>query len=81
MPSESTCMLQQNNDQPIPVDQGPFLDMIQVPFWSGTGPFPSVTLKIDFRGMDVGDLVFRCHILGHGENGLMPINCALSRSS
>ena len=48
---------QQNNDQPIPVDQGPFLDIIHVPFWNGTGPFASDTLRMDFRGMDVGDSV------------------------
>jgi FtsP/CotA-like multicopper oxidase with cupredoxin domain len=34
-------VLEQNNQAPIALDQGQFLDMIQVPFWSGTGPFPS----------------------------------------
>jgi FtsP/CotA-like multicopper oxidase with cupredoxin domain len=47
--------------------------MIQVPFWSGTGPYPSVTVRMDFRGPDIGDFVYHCHILGHEDNGMMAI--------
>jgi FtsP/CotA-like multicopper oxidase with cupredoxin domain len=36
-------------------------------------PFPSVTLRIDFRGHDIGDFVFHCHILGHEDLGMMNI--------
>jgi hypothetical protein len=49
--------------------------MIQVPYWDGNPahPFPSVTVRIDFRGPDVGDFVFHCHILGHEDLGMMNI--------
>ena len=50
-----------------------FRDTIQVPYWSGSGPYPSVTVRMDFRGMVVGDYVYHCHILGHEDNGMMAI--------
>ncbi len=53
------------------VDSGQYLDTIQVPYWSGTGPYPSVKLRMDFRGPDVGDFVYHCHILGHEDSGMM----------
>jgi FtsP/CotA-like multicopper oxidase with cupredoxin domain len=74
-------VLAQNNEAPIPVDQGQYLDMLQVPFWSGTGPYPSVTVRMDFRGMDVGDFVYHCHILGHEDAGMMAIIRVLPPSS
>lgn len=58
---------------PVPPDQRQMLDMIEVPYWSGSGPYPSVTLRLDFRGSDVGDFVYHCHILGHEDNGMMAI--------
>lgn len=57
----------------IPVSNGQFLDTIQIPYWSGTGPYPSVTLRMDFRGPDIGDFVYHCHILGHEDGGMMAI--------
>ncbi len=36
-------------------------------------PYPSVTALMDFRGPDVGDFVFHCHILGHEDRGMMAI--------
>jgi hypothetical protein len=49
--------------------------MIQVPYWdqNPNHPYPSVTLRIDFRGNDVGTFVFHCHILGHEDLGMMNI--------
>jgi FtsP/CotA-like multicopper oxidase with cupredoxin domain len=47
--------------------------MVDVPFWKGKGPFPSVTVRMDFRGPDVGDFVYHCHILEHEDNGMMAI--------
>jgi hypothetical protein len=49
--------------------------MIEVPNWDGNTahPFPSVTLRIDFRGNDIGTFVFHCHILGHEDLGMMNI--------
>ena len=55
-----------------PVD-GQYRDMIDVPYWSGKGPYPSVTLRMDFRGPDIGDFVYHCHILGHEDGGMMAI--------
>lgn len=57
----------------IPVPNGQFLDTIQVPYWSGSGPYPSVKVRMDFRGETVGDFVYHCHILGHEDSGMMAI--------
>jgi FtsP/CotA-like multicopper oxidase with cupredoxin domain len=64
-----------NNDQQAPGITGQYLDMVEVPNWDGiTGhPFPSVTIRLDFRGHDVGDFVFHCHILNHEDLGMMNI--------
>jgi FtsP/CotA-like multicopper oxidase with cupredoxin domain len=63
-------LLKQNGD---PVKNGQYLDIIQVPYWSGSGPYPSVTVRMDFRGPLIGDFVYHCHILGHEDNGMMAI--------
>ena len=63
-------LLEQNG---VAVNNGQFLDMIQVPYWSGTGPYPSVKVRMDFRGPLVGDFVYHCHILGHEDSGMMAI--------
>jgi FtsP/CotA-like multicopper oxidase with cupredoxin domain len=57
----------------VPQEIGQFLDMVQVPYWSGSGPYPSVTVRMDFGGVDVGDFVYHCHILGHEDAGMMAI--------
>jgi FtsP/CotA-like multicopper oxidase with cupredoxin domain len=57
----------------VPVRNGQYLDMIQVPYWSGKGPYPSVTVRMDFRGDTVGDFVYHCHILEHEDGGMMAI--------
>jgi FtsP/CotA-like multicopper oxidase with cupredoxin domain len=36
-------------------------------------PYPQVQLLMDFRGPDIGDFVFHCHILGHEDRGMMAI--------
>jgi FtsP/CotA-like multicopper oxidase with cupredoxin domain len=53
--------------------KGQYRDMINIPYWTGTGPYPSVKLRMDFRGPDVGDFVYHCHILGHEDSGMMAI--------
>jgi FtsP/CotA-like multicopper oxidase with cupredoxin domain len=55
----------------VAVPDGQYLDTIQVPYWTGTGPYPSVTLRMDFRGATVGDFVYHCHILAHEDGGMM----------
>jgi FtsP/CotA-like multicopper oxidase with cupredoxin domain len=64
-----------NGSKPEQALNGQFTDMIQVPFWNGDPrtPYPSVQVLVDFRGMDVGDFVFHCHILGHEDLGMMAI--------
>ena len=61
------------NGTPLPKRDQHFLDTVNVPYWSGTGPYPSVTLRMDFRGPTVGDFVYHCHILDHEDNGMMAI--------
>jgi FtsP/CotA-like multicopper oxidase with cupredoxin domain len=64
-----------NGSDRVDEHNGQFMDMIQVPFWDGNPkhPFPSVTIRMDFRGPDIGDFVYHCHILGHEDNGMMAI--------
>jgi FtsP/CotA-like multicopper oxidase with cupredoxin domain len=63
-------LLEQNG---IPVTNPQYLDMVQIPYWSGSGPYPSVKVRMDFRGDLTGDFVYHCHILGHEDNGMMAI--------
>jgi FtsP/CotA-like multicopper oxidase with cupredoxin domain len=69
------------NGVPVPKEQQQLHDMVQVPFWSGTGPYPSVTVRMDFRGPDVGDFVYHCHILAHEDGGMMAIIRVLPRDA
>jgi len=64
-----------NGSEPVPAINGQFADMVQLPFWNGDAstPYPSVTMLADFRGPDVGQFVFHCHILGHEDRGMMAI--------
>jgi len=66
-------LLEEQNGVPVPPAQRQFLDMIQVPFWSGSGPYPSVKVRMDFRGPGIGDFVYHCHILAHEDGGMMAI--------
>ena len=66
---------QQNGSKPIKVLQGQLLDTIDIPFWDGNRhhKYPSVTARLDFRGQDIGDFVYHCHILTHEDQGMMAI--------
>jgi FtsP/CotA-like multicopper oxidase with cupredoxin domain len=67
-------LLEQTNGVNVSTDDAQFLDMVQVPFWDGVSPtFPSVKVKMSFKGADIGDFVYHCHILGHEDNGMMAI--------
>jgi FtsP/CotA-like multicopper oxidase with cupredoxin domain len=47
-------------------------DTIDVPHWTGSGPYPSVTLLMDFTDPGiVGTFVYHCHILNHEDLGMM----------
>jgi FtsP/CotA-like multicopper oxidase with cupredoxin domain len=55
-----------------PVDDPAVRDTIDLPYWSGTGPYPSVTLRLDFRDSAiVGMFLYHCHILAHEDAGMM----------
>jgi len=72
---ESQNNFEINGMQQAPGITGQYLDTIEVPYWDGNPahPFPSVSLRIDFRGNDIGDFVFHCHILNHEDQGMMNI--------
>jgi FtsP/CotA-like multicopper oxidase with cupredoxin domain len=47
-------------------------DTVVVPAWSGTGPYPNVTVRMDFRDPAIaGTFVFHCHVLDHEDAGMM----------
>jgi FtsP/CotA-like multicopper oxidase with cupredoxin domain len=81
-------VLSQDNFDPAPGIDRQFLDMIEVPFCNSTPgpgcpapfPWPQVQLLMDFRGPDIGDFVFHCHILGHEDRGMMAIERVNPRS-
>jgi len=51
---------------------GQMLDTITIPYWSGTGPYHSVKLLMDFSDPNIaGTFVFHCHILLHEDLGMM----------
>jgi FtsP/CotA-like multicopper oxidase with cupredoxin domain len=55
-----------------PVADQDLRDTIEIPFWSGHGPYPSVKLRMDFRDPTIaGTFVFHCHILLHEDLGMM----------
>jgi FtsP/CotA-like multicopper oxidase with cupredoxin domain len=55
------------------VNEPALRDTIDLPYWDGTSKeYPSVKLRMDFRGRDVaGTFVFHCHILEHEDAGMM----------
>lgn len=67
-------LVEEVNGVKIPKEQQQLYDIFQVPFWPGPGtPFTSIKVKLDFRGPDVGDFVYHCHILDHEDFGMMAI--------
>jgi FtsP/CotA-like multicopper oxidase with cupredoxin domain len=57
----------------VPVANHDVLDTIVVPYWDGTSStYPSVTLRMDFRDPETaGTFLYHCHILDHGDGGMM----------
>lgn len=66
-----------NGNPQAPAITGQFADMVEVPFWDNVknprGPVPQVQMLMDFRGPDIGDFVYHCHILSHEDLGMMAI--------
>jgi len=47
-------------------------DTFIVPAWTGSGPFPSIKVRMDFRDPEIaGTFVYHCHILDHEDGGMM----------
>ncbi len=47
-------------------------DTVDVPYWSGEGPYHSVRLRMDFQDPNtVGTFLYHCHILKHEDMGMM----------
>jgi FtsP/CotA-like multicopper oxidase with cupredoxin domain len=42
-----------------------------VDFGTGTGPYPSIKVRMDFRGAVAGEFVYHCHLLAHEDGGMM----------
>ncbi|MGA2022420.1 MAG: multicopper oxidase domain-containing protein [Candidatus Sulfotelmatobacter sp.] len=63
-------MMLEVNGKPVPNED--LRDTIEIPYWSGTGPYPSVKVRMDFRDPTIaGTFVFHCHILLHEDMGMM----------
>ena len=62
-------VLEQNG---VAVSDPAVRDTVDLPYWSGIGPYPSVKLRMDFRDTNiVGTFVYHCHILQHEDAGMM----------
>ena len=56
----------------VPVPNPDLIDTMVIPSWSGTGPYPSITVRMDFRDPNIaGTFVYHCHILDHEDGGMM----------
>jgi FtsP/CotA-like multicopper oxidase with cupredoxin domain len=56
----------------VPVNDPALLDTMDIPYWSGTGPYHSITVRMDFSDPNVvGTFVYHCHILEHEDGGMM----------
>jgi FtsP/CotA-like multicopper oxidase with cupredoxin domain len=66
-------LLLEVNGKKVPKAQQQFYDTYQVPYWTGSGAFPNIKVRMDFRGPTVGDFVYHCHILDHEDGGMMAI--------
>jgi len=74
-------LLLERDGAAVPRAQQQLLDTVQLPYWNGSGPYPSVKARMDFRGPDTGDFVYHCHILGHEDAGMMAIIRVLPKSA
>jgi FtsP/CotA-like multicopper oxidase with cupredoxin domain len=48
-----------------------FWDTYPIDYWKGSGPYPYIKVRMDFRGAVVGEFVYHCHILDHEDGGMM----------
>lgn len=56
----------------VPVQNPELYDSFTIANWSGSGPYPSITVRMDFRDPQIaGTFVYHCHILDHEDGGMM----------
>ena len=73
--------LTKRDGAPVPLDDQQYLDTTQVPPWSGRGPYPSITVVLDFGSGVTGDLLYHCHMLDHEDGGMMAIVRVLPKTA
>jgi|HubBroStandDraft_6_1064221.scaffolds.fasta_scaffold00018_72 FtsP/CotA-like multicopper oxidase with cupredoxin domain len=55
-----------------PVTNQDLRDTIEIPYWSGSGPYHSVKVRMNFSDPTIaGTFLFHCHILLHEDLGMM----------
>ena len=71
------------NGVPIPPEKRQWYDTYQVDYarHNKIPPYPSITVRMDFRGADVGEFVYHCHILDHEDDGMMANILVLPKKS
>jgi FtsP/CotA-like multicopper oxidase with cupredoxin domain len=63
-------LLMEINGKPVPNQD--LRDTFEIPYWSGSGPYPSIKVRMDFRDPNTaGTFVYHCHILLHEDMGMM----------
>jgi FtsP/CotA-like multicopper oxidase with cupredoxin domain len=56
----------------VAVNDPAIWDTYDLPYWTGQGAYPSITVAMDFRDPNiVGTFVYHCHILQHEDAGMM----------
>jgi FtsP/CotA-like multicopper oxidase with cupredoxin domain len=56
----------------VPLQTPVMQDTVLIPYWDGTMPYPSVTVRMDFSDPEIaGTFVYHCHILDHEDGGMM----------
>jgi FtsP/CotA-like multicopper oxidase with cupredoxin domain len=66
-------LVEEVNGKPVPKSERQWRDTYQVSYWNLKAPYPSIKVRMDFRGAVVGDFVYHCHILDHEDGGMMAI--------
>ena len=58
--------------KPVPPKKRQWYDTYQVGYYDGVSKkYPSITVRMDFRGAVAGEFVYHCHILDHEDGGMM----------
>ena len=56
----------------VPLSTPVMQDTVNIPYWNGTLPYPTVTIQLDFSDPEIaGTFVYHCHVLDHEDGGMM----------